>query len=47
MVMAREQAVGLPGPELLAELQLLWKKLRSVKPDTALKPGDTAGTIVR
>jgi ribonuclease P protein component len=47
MVMAREQAVGLPGPELLAELQLLWKKLRSVRLDTALKPGDTAGTIVR
>jgi ribonuclease P protein component len=47
MVMAREQAVGLPGPELLAELQLLWTKLRTVRLDSALKPGDTAGTIVR
>lgn len=27
MVMAREQASGKPGPELLAELEGLWKKL--------------------
>jgi ribonuclease P protein component len=47
MVMAREQAVGLSGAELLAELQVLWKKLRSVKLDTALKPDDSAGTIAR
>jgi ribonuclease P protein component len=47
MVMAREQAVSLPGPELLDELQLLWKKLRSVRLEATLKPGDAAGTIVR
>src|SRR5215472_1617725 len=38
MVMAREQAVNLPGPELLDELQLLWKKLRSVRLEATLKP---------
>jgi ribonuclease P protein component len=27
MVMAREQAAGVPGPELLVEIELLWKKL--------------------
>ncbi|WP_449426982.1 ribonuclease P protein component [Rhodanobacter umsongensis] len=27
MVMAREQASGVPGPQLLAELDGLWKKL--------------------
>jgi len=47
MVMAREQAAGLPGPELLGELQLLWKKLRSVRPEATLKPGDAPGTIER
>jgi ribonuclease P protein component len=47
MVMAREQAVNLPGPELLGELHLLWKKLRSVRLEATLKPGDAAGTIVR
>jgi ribonuclease P protein component len=47
MVMAREQACGLPGPELLDELQQLWKKLRSAKVEVTLKPGDAAGTIVR
>jgi len=47
MVMAREQAVNLPGPELLDELHLLWKKLRSVRLEATLKPGDAAGTIVR
>ncbi|WP_233171639.1 ribonuclease P protein component [Dyella sp. ASV21] len=47
MVMAREQAAGLPGPELLAELDGLWRKLRSVRPAATLKPGDAAGTIVR
>ena len=47
MVMAREQACGLPGPELLAELQQLWKKLRSAKVEATLKPGDATGTIER
>ena len=47
MVMAREQACGLSGPELLDELQQLWKKLRSAKLEVTLKPGDAAGTIVR
>ena len=27
MVMAREQAAGVPGPQLLAEIEQLWKKL--------------------
>jgi ribonuclease P protein component len=27
MVMAREQAAGVPGPELLQEIDQLWKKL--------------------
>ena len=27
MVMAREQAAGMAGPDLLAEMDLLWKKL--------------------
>jgi len=47
MVMAREQACGLPGPELLAELQQLWKKLRSAKVEATLKPDGPTGTIVR
>jgi ribonuclease P protein component len=47
MVMAREQACGLSGPELLDELQQLWKKLRSAKLEVTLTPGDAAGTIVR
>ncbi len=47
MVMARDQASGLPGPELLVELQALWKKLRSFKPEVTLKPDDSAGTIAR
>ncbi len=41
VVMAREQAVNLPGPELLAELDALWRKLLPLKPDPA------AGTIAR
>lgn len=32
MVMAREQAAGLPGPELLAEMEALWKRLKPLKP---------------
>ncbi|WP_266168663.1 ribonuclease P protein component [Dyella subtropica] len=47
MVMGREQAAGLPGPALLAEIDALWKKLLSQKPDLTLKPGDAAGTIAR
>lgn len=27
MVMARSQAAGVPGPQLLAEIDALWKKL--------------------
>ncbi|MCP1372797.1 ribonuclease P protein component [Dyella lutea] len=41
VVMAREQAAHLPGTELLAELDLLWRKLLPLKPDPA------AGTIAR
>jgi len=41
MVMAREQAAGLPGPELLAEIDGLWSRLG------ALKRQDGTGTIVR
>lgn len=40
MVMAREQAAGLPGLELLAEIDVLWSRL------CALKRQDGAGTIV-
>jgi ribonuclease P protein component len=31
MVMAREQAAGVPGPQLLAEIDLLWKKLLATR----------------
>jgi ribonuclease P protein component len=41
VVMAREQAAGLPGTELLAEIDALWRKLMP------LKPADTAATIAR
>jgi ribonuclease P protein component len=37
MVMAREQAAGVPGPELLAELDALWRKLMPLK-----RGGDTS-----
>ncbi|GLQ45233.1 ribonuclease P protein component [Dyella lipolytica] len=37
VVMAREQASGVPGPELLAELETLWRKLLPLKRD-----GDTS-----
>jgi ribonuclease P protein component len=40
MVMAREQAAGVPGPELLAELDALWRRL------PPLKRGDDTSTIV-
>jgi len=41
VIMAREQAAGRPGNELLAELDALWRKLLPLKRDSA------AGTIVR
>ncbi len=41
VLMAREQAAGLPGTELLAELDALWRKLAPLKRDAA------AGTIER
>ena len=41
MVMAREQAAGVPGPELLIEIDALWRKLLPLKRD------DTTGTIAR
>lgn len=41
VVMAREQAANLPGPELLAEIDLLWTRL------VPLKRQDGAGTIER
>jgi len=41
VVMAREAAAGVPGPELLAEIDALWRRL------PPLKPEDGAGTIAR
>ena len=41
VLMARDQASGLPGTELLAELEMLWRKLLPLKRDQA------AGTIER
>lgn len=41
VIMAREQAAGLPGPELLDELDALWRKLLPLKREQA------AGTIER
>ncbi|QAU24579.1 ribonuclease P protein component [Dyella sp. M7H15-1] len=37
MVMAREQAAGVPGPELLAELETLWRRIPPLK-----RSGDAA-----
>ena len=49
MVMAREQAAGVPGPQLLAELDCLWKKLLASHAATSgpLKPDDDTTTIER
>jgi ribonuclease P protein component len=49
MVMAREQAAGVPGPELLSEIDGLWKKLLAARPGTSepLKLVDDTTTIVR
>lgn len=49
MVMAREQAAGVPGPQLLAELDELWKKLLASRPgpsEPLKRAGDTT-TIER
>lgn len=35
LLMAREQAVDLPGHALLAELDTLWKRIRPLKPNPA------------
>jgi ribonuclease P protein component, eubacterial len=40
MVMAREQAAGMPGSELLLEIDALWKKLRGSPP-----PNPPAGDL--
>ena len=49
MVMAREVASGVPGPQLLAEIDGLWKKLLANRPATPnpLKRADGATTVVR
>jgi ribonuclease P protein component, eubacterial len=49
MVMAREQAAGVPGPQLLVEIDGLWKKLLADRPGTSepLKRADDTTTIVR
>ena len=49
MVMAREQAAGVPGPQLLTELDGLWKKLLAGHAATSgpLKPADDTTTIER
>jgi ribonuclease P protein component len=39
LVMAREQAAGLCGPELLAEIEALWRRLPPLKRD------DSAATM--
>lgn len=49
MVMARQQAAGLPGSILLGEIDGLWKKLilsQSPSPEP-LKRADDTSTIVR
>ena len=49
MVMAREQAAGVPGAELLLEIDGLWKKLIASSAEAAepLKRADDTSTIVR
>ena len=49
MVMAREQAAGVPGPELLGELEALWRKLppRAIESREPLKRTDGPSTIER
>jgi len=49
MVMAREQAAGVPGAQLLTEIDGLWKKLLANRPGTSepLKRADDTTTIMR
>jgi ribonuclease P protein component len=49
MVMAREQAANVPGPQLLAEIDTLWKKLLAsgATPAEPLKRADDTTTIRR
>ncbi|HEV7122337.1 MAG TPA: ribonuclease P protein component [Rhodanobacter sp.] len=49
MVMAREQAAGVPGHELLRELDGVWKKLLATRAGTSepLKRADDTTTIGR
>ncbi|HXD35241.1 MAG TPA: ribonuclease P protein component [Rhodanobacter sp.] len=49
MVMAREQAANVPGPQLLAEIDVLWKKLLASGATSAepLKRADDTTTIGR
>ncbi|WP_343881130.1 ribonuclease P protein component [Rhodanobacter caeni] len=48
MVMAREQAANVPGPQLLAEIDTLWNKLlASTAPAEPLKRVDDTTTIGR
>jgi len=49
MVMAREQAAGVPGAELLRDIDGLWKKLVASRADVAepLKRADDTSTIER
>jgi ribonuclease P protein component len=49
MVMAREQAADVPGPELLRDIDTLWKKLLATRVDQAkpLKRADDTSTIER
>ena len=49
MVMAREQAAGVPGSILLGEIDGLWKKLLASHLETSepLKRADDTSTIVR
>jgi ribonuclease P protein component len=49
MVMAREQAAGVPGSQLLVEIDGLWKKLLTNRPvmSEPLKRTDDTSTIER
>ncbi len=49
MVMARDLAAGVPGPELLHDLDGMWKKLLATRIDVAepLKRADDTATIER
>lgn len=49
MVMAREQAAGVPGSQLLVEIDGLWKRLLASRPVTSepLKRTDDTSTIER